>query len=295
MITYQKIALYFNLIRFSHTIFAMPFAILGTAIAYLHYPHLFTWDKFLYIILCMFFARSSAMAFNRYLDKDIDKLNPRTKNREIPSDKIKAAGALWLSIINAALFSYFAYLLNPLCFYLSPVVLLVILGYSYTKRFTWLCHLVLGIGLALAPIGAYIAITGEIHQSILLISSAVLLWVSGFDIIYALQDEAFDKAHQLYSIPSFFGRKNSIYLSRLLHFLSAGLFLFNLYVHHFGYLYFIGWLVFSLLLIYEHHLVHPKDISKIPFAFGILNGWAGLIFGLLSTIDILLKQSFIQQ
>lgn len=291
MLFVQKIKWYLHLIRFSHTIFAMPFALLGTAIAYSHTPEKFSFEKLIYIILCMFFARTAAMAFNRYLDKDIDKLNPRTKNREIPSNKVKPIEALILTILSSILFSVFSYLLNPLCFYLSPIALMVILGYSYTKRFTWLCHLILGLGLALAPIGSYIAITSTIHPIIIIIGVSVLFWVSGFDIIYALQDEEFDKAHQLYSIPAFLGKKKSIYLARLLHFLSGSL-LFWIYIQYsLGIIYLIGWLVFSVLLIYEHYLVTPKDISKVPFAFGNLNGWAGLIFGTFGIIDVLIKNS----
>jgi len=289
MLFVQKIKWYLRLIRFSHTIFAMPFALLGTAIAYSHTPEKFSFEKLIYIILCMFFARTSAMAFNRYLDKDIDKLNPRTKNREIPSNKVKPIEALILTILSSILFSVFSYLLNPLCFYLSPIALIVILGYSYTKRFTWLCHLILGLGLALAPIGSYIAITDTIHPIIIIIGFSVLFWVSGFDIIYALQDEEFDKTHQLYSIPAFLGKKQSIYLARGLHFLSSIL-LFWIYIHYsLGSIYLIGWIIFSILLTYEHYLVTPKDISKIPFAFGNLNGWAGLIFGTLGVIDVLIK------
>lgn len=284
----NKISLYLSLIRFSHTVFAMPFALLGTVLAYHYTPQFFTWVKFLLIVLSMIFARTSAMAFNRYLDRDIDKLNPRTQHREIPSNKVRPQEALWLTITSAILFSATAFLLNPLCFYLSPVALLVILGYSYTKRFTYLAHLILGLGLALAPVGAYIAITGSIHWTVILISIAVLFWVSGFDIIYALQDEEFDKAHQLYSIPSVLGRKYSIYLSRFFHLISSVILFLNFYIHHFGILYFIGWSIFSLLLIYEHYLVSPKDISKVPFAFGTLNSWAGLIFGLFGIADILI-------
>lgn len=236
----------------------------------------------------MVFARTSAMAFNRYLDRDIDKLNPRTQNREIPSNKVSDREALWLTIMSAILFGISAYLLNTLCFYLSPVALLVILGYSYTKRFTWLCHLILGLGLALAPVGAYIAITGSVHWTVILISIAVLFWVSGFDIIYALQDEEFDKAHQLYSIPSILGKRYSIYVARIFHVVSAIILFLNFFIYEYGSLYFVGWLIFSLLLIYEHYLVTPKDISKIPFAFGTLNSWAGLIFGMFGIADILI-------
>lgn len=269
--------------------FAMPFALLGVSIAYLHSPGSFQTEKLIYIVVCMISARTSAMAFNRYVDRHIDKLNPRTQNREIPTNKVKPLEALLLTILSAIVFCIFAYLLHPLCFYLSPVALLVILGYSYTKRFTWFSHLILGLGLSLAPVGAYIAITGHVHSSVMLIALAVLLWVGGFDIIYAIQDEDFDKTHRLYSIPAYFGRKKSIILSRLLHAFSSIILLMSVYLYSFGIFYFIGWLIFSALLIYEHYLVSSDDVSKIPFAFGVLNGWAGLIFGFLGILDVLVK------
>ncbi len=286
---FEKMYLFFRLIRFSHTIFAMPFALLGAFIGYWHYPEAFTWRTLVFIILCMFFARTSAMAFNRYLDRDIDGLNPRTKNREIPSNKIKPKEALLLTIGSAVLFSLFSFFLNRLCFYLSPVALLIILGYSFTKRFTWLCHIILGLGLALAPVGAYIAITGTLHGSVVLLSVAVLFWVSGFDIIYAMQDEEFDKSHSLFSIPSLFGRKKSILFARIFHFLSSVFLLLNYYLYSFGSIYFIGWIMFCLFLLYEHYLVRPDDVSKIPFAFGTLNSWAGLMFASFATSDVITK------
>ncbi|MCX7728212.1 MAG: putative 4-hydroxybenzoate polyprenyltransferase [Bacteroidia bacterium] len=286
---YQKIILYLKLVRFNHTIFAMPFALLGVSVAYQHSPSSLTVEKFFYVIMCMIFARTAAMAFNRYLDREIDKLNPRTQDREIPSNKIKPKEALLLTILSATLFSLFSYLLSPLCFYLSPVALLIILGYSYTKRFTWLCHVVLGVGLALAPIGAYIAINGHIHGFVVWIGLAVLFWVSGFDIMYAVQDEAFDKSQNLFSVPAYFGKSNAIYLSRILHALSSIALLVPFYIYECGILYFLGWFIFTALLAYEHFLVSPKDISKIPFAFGVLNGWAGLLFGIFGSIDVWIK------
>lgn len=267
----------------------MPFALLGTALAYAHAPKHFTWKKFFYIIGCMVLARTAAMAFNRYLDRDIDTLNPRTQNREIPTNKITPNEALGLTIVSAILFSTGAWFLNPLCFYLSPLALFVILGYSYTKRFTWFCHIILGIGLALAPIGAYLAITGHLHYRIVLISIAVLLWVSGFDIIYALQDEEFDKAHKLYSIPAVLGKRKALFWARLLHAMSSILLLMNYIGSDFGNIYLTGWMIFSILLWYEHYLISPNDLSKVPFAFGILNGWAGLIFGIMGIWDLVSK------
>jgi len=200
---------YFSLIKFSHTIFAMPFALIGFFLA--TKSHNFEWITLLYVVLCMIFARSAAMAFNRYIDRNIDKKNQRTSGvREIPNGTITAKNALIFVIINSLLFIGTTYLINALCLTLAPIALLIILGYSYTKRFTALCHLFLGLGLAIAPIGAYLAVSNQFDLIPILFSSAVLFWVSGFDIIYSLQDEEFDKAQKLYSIPVIIGKKKCI-------------------------------------------------------------------------------------
>ena len=193
---------YLSLVKFSHTIFALPFAFIGFMLGaqYLN-DHQIEFEhialKFFLVLVCMVTARSAAMAFNRYLDRHFDKLNPRTAIREIPAGIIKAENALFFIIINAAIFISATFFINTICFYLSPVALFVILFYSYTKRFTFLCHLVLGIGLSLAPIGAFLAVTGEFNLVPLLFSFAVVFWVSGFDVIYALQDIAFDQSQSL--------------------------------------------------------------------------------------------------
>src|ERR1700744_2728784 len=212
---------YFSLVTFAHTIFAMPFAFIGFFLAVTTTHYQFSWLKLLLMVLCMVFARNSAMAFNRYLDRDIDAKNPRTQKRDIPSGRISPAAALTFTIINCLLFITVTWFINPLCFYLSPVALLVVLGYSATKRFTALCHLVLGLGLSLAPIGAYLVVTGAFNIIPLFFSFAVLCWVSGFDIIYALQDEEFDRNEKLHSIPAYVGKSTALNLSTLLHVLSA--------------------------------------------------------------------------
>ena len=213
---------YLSLIKFSHTIFAVPFALIGFFLAISSPQYIFEWTTFLYVVLCMIFARSAAMAFNRYIDRDIDTANPRTSEiREIPNGSIKANSALVFVIISSLLFIGTTYFINDICFYLSPIALLVVLGYSYTKRFTSLCHLVLGLGLSLSPIGAYLAVTGKFDDIIpILFSLVVLFWVSGFDIIYSLQDEEFDKEQKLHSIPVLLGKKNALILSKVLHFLT---------------------------------------------------------------------------
>ena len=217
---YQKN--YLSLVKFSHTVFALPFALAGFFIAQPWVAEGFNWRLLLLVLVCMVTARNSAMAFNRYLDRDIDAVNPRTRQREIPAGVVPARSALLFVIVNCLLFVAAAWFINPLCFYLSPVALAVVLGYSYTKRFTWLCHFVLGLGLSLAPVGAYLAVAGHFDLIPVLYGCAVLLWVAGFDIIYALQDEEFDKSQQLYSVPVFLGRTRALRLSEFMHVVSAG-------------------------------------------------------------------------
>lgn len=235
----------------------------------------------------MVFARSAAMAFNRFLDRDIDMLNPRTQIREIPSGVISPNRALGFTIGSSLLFMGTTWFINPLCFYLSPVALLVVLGYSYTKRFTALCHLVLGLGLALAPIGAYLTVTAQFDLLPILFSFTVLFWVSGFDIIYALQDDEFDKAHELHSIPSTLGRHRALWLSRVFHLIAfAALVLAGIW-GGLGIFYVIGCALFGTLLIYQHSLVSPGDLSKVNMAFFTTNGVASVLFAIFVSLDLL--------
>jgi 4-hydroxybenzoate polyprenyltransferase len=274
---------YLSLVKFSHTIFAMPFALIGFVLGLrYHFIHQITvdqvWLKFILVLVCMVTARSTAMAFNRYLDRHFDKLNPRTAIREIPAGIIKAEKALVFIGINMAVFITATYFINSICFYLSPVALFVILFYSYTKRFTYLCHLVLGIGLSLAPIGAYLAVTGSFDVLPLLFSFAVIFWVSGFDIIYALQDIDFDQSQSLYSIPSQWGLKQSLSISRVLHVLSASLVITAYFLGGFHFLYLFGLLIFIGMLIYQQSIVKPYDLSKVNLAFMTANGIASIVF-----------------
>jgi 4-hydroxybenzoate polyprenyltransferase len=285
---------YLGLVKFSHTIFALPFALIGFALGvrYQLINQLAIENigfKFFLVIVCMFTARSAAMAFNRYLDRHFDKLNPRTAIREIPAGIIKAEKALFFVFINAVVFIVATYFINTICFYLSPVALFVILFYSYTKRFTYLCHLVLGVGLSLAPIGAYLAVTGVFNILPLLFSFAVLFWVSGFDIIFALQDVEFDKSQSLYSMPSYWGIKTALTISRVLHILSATCVIIALFIGGFGYAYTIGLLVFIGMLIYQHSIVKPTDLSKVNIAFMTANGIASIVFSIFVLIDLYIR------
>ena len=283
---------YLSLIKFSHTVFALPFALVGFFLANFQTGQTPSLRTFAGVFGCMVFARSAAMAFNRYLDRDIDAQNPRTAVREIPAGIVSASEALRYVIVNSIMFiACTLFLLNELCFYLSPVALAVVLGYSYTKRFTWLCHFILGLGLSLAPIGAYLAVTGRFDGLPLLYSAVVLLWVSGFDIIYALQDDDFDKSLNLNSIPVFLGRRGALNLSNLLHLGAAAILVFAVWrVNHalggrvtegvtFGWIHWLGAAVFIGLLIYQHTLVKINDLSKINLAFFTTNGIASCIYG----------------
>lgn len=282
---------YLSLIKFSHTVFALPFALLGFFLAVQHQGGAMPWRTLLLVLLCMVFARSAAMAFNRYLDRDIDERNPRTRNREIPSGVIKPRAALVFVLVNSLLFVLSAWFINLLCFALSPVALAVILGYSYTKRFTFLCHFVLGLGLALAPTGAWLAVTGRFDWLPLLYSGVVLLWVSGFDIIYALQDEDFDRDQRLYSMPVAVGKQAALRLSSALHLLCALLVLTaGLWLHYriprLGWLHGAGAGIFVGLLFYQHTLVSASDLSRVNLAFFTTNGIASVVFGLLVIADL---------
>jgi 4-hydroxybenzoate polyprenyltransferase len=279
---------YLSLIKFSHTIFALPFAIIGFSLAVQSGKAAFSLEKFILVILCMVFARSAAMAFNRYIDRSYDAQNPRTAVREIPAGAISPNAALALVILCSIAFVLCTWFINALCFYLSPVALLVILGYSYTKRFTPLCHLVLGAGLALAPVGAYIALTEEFDLIPVLLGLVVFLWVSGFDIIYALQDDVFDKSRNLKSIPVYLGRQRALRLSEIFHFIAACLIIAGYFSGLFGWLYIVGALGFIGLLIYQHTLVKPDDLSKVTLAFGTTNGIASVVFCTCVCADIFL-------
>ncbi len=284
---------YLSLIKFSHTIFAMPFAMAGFFIAWKMTGGVFDWRLLGLVVACMVFARSAAMAFNRWLDREIDAKNPRTVVREIPAGLVSARVALVFVIINCLAFLVAAWFINPLCFALAPVALLVILGYSYTKKFTWLCHLVLGLGLSLAPVGAFLAVAGRFDWVPIFYGLAVLTWVAGFDIIYALQDENFDKSQNLHSIPAFLGKKRALRVSEILHFISAamilaaGFLLKNEMPGQLGWLYWLGTAIFLGMLVWQHRLVKPDDLSRVNLAFMTTNGVASLVFGGCLVLDLI--------
>jgi len=268
---------YLSLVKFSHTIFALPFACIGFTLA-LQEEFSFSLKSFLLVLLCMATARNAVMSFNRYIDRKFDALNPRTAIREIPAGIINPKNALFFIIINCLIFVMATYFINTICFFLSPIALFVVLFYSYTKRFTPLCHLVLGAGLALAPIGAYLAVTGVFAWLPLLFSFTVFTWVSGFDIIYALQDEAFDRANHLNSIPVLLGTKGAMIFSKMLHLFSISFVFLAGYIGDFNFLFWIGATLFTGLIMYQHTLVKANDLSRINLAFMTTNGIASVVF-----------------
>ena len=295
---------YLSLVKFSHTIFAMPFALIGFFLGLrsvaLQSGLTGGWEQLgslwspqyyrllILVVLCMIFARSAAMAFNRWLDARFDALNPRTAVREIPAGIISRSNALLFVVINCVCFIFCTWFINSICFALSPVALFVILFYSYTKRFTPLCHLVLGVGLSLAPIGAFLAVTGYFDLLPILFSIAVICWVSGFDIIYALQDVEFDNSQQLYSIPAVLGRVRGLRVSELLHVISVVSVVAAGFYGGFGILYWIGVCVFTGMLLYQHRIVKPDDLRRVNLAFMTANGIASVVFAVFVIGDLLI-------
>ena len=280
---------YFSMVKFAHTIFAMPFALIGFFLGVVYAGAGFSWLTLTLVVLCMVFARNAAMGFNRFADRKIDARNPRTGSREIPSGVIRPAAALIFVVANVVAFIVTCRFLNPLVFYLSPVALLVVLGYSLTKNYTSLCHFVLGIGLSLAPIGAYLAVTGTFAWLPLMFSFVVLLWSGGFDIIYALQDEDFDIQERLHSIPSLLGKRRALVVSAAVHIIAGLLIIAIGIVWKFGILYVTGSVFFLLLLLYQHLIVKPNDLSRVNAAFFTSNGLASVVFAIFTIFDLFLR------
>lgn len=275
-----------SLVLFAHSVFALPFAFIGFFLAVSTTDVEFRWSLLVLMLVCMVTARNAAMAFNRYLDRDIDALNPRTAVRDIPAGRVTPQQALRFTIVNCLIFVVATYFINPLCMALSPVALFVVLFYSYMKRISSLCHLVLGLGLGLAPVGAYMVVTGQFHIVPILYGLAVLTWVSGFDIIYALQDEEFDRAHGLNSIPANFGGAKALRISEILHVLSFILIVLPIFYIEVGLLYYLGVLFYGGLLVYQHRIVSLKDLSRVDKTFMTTNGVASVVFAIFYLLDL---------
>ncbi len=281
-----RLVLYLRMIKFSHSVFALPFAFTAMVLAADGIPRA---GQILWIAVAMVSGRTAAMGLNRIIDRRIDAENPRTAGREIPSGKIKVTEAMVFVLISLMVFFFAAYMLNPLCLRLAPIAVFFFILYPYTKRFTWLSHVVLGVAISGAPLGAWIAIRGSIDVDILPLCIAVVFWLAGFDVLYALQDLDFDQSRGLYSIPARFGVKRALFLSRGFHLITWSLLLVTALVFRLGALYYIGLLLVAALLIHEHRLVKEDDLSKLNMAFFNMNGYISIAVFLFTTLDIFMK------
>jgi len=283
----EKIVLYLRMIKFPHSVFALPFAFTGAIMAAEGIPPL---AKILWITLAMVGARSGAMGLNRIIDRHIDQANPRTRNRELPQRAIMVSEAVLFTMLSFAVFVFAAYMLNPLCLKLSLIAIVVLFIYSYTKRFTWTTHFVLGLALSAAPLGAWIAVRGTFDLKILPIAIAIIFWLAGFDTFYALQDIEFDKSYGLYSIPRRFGVKRALVLARIFHLITFSLLLFSGILFKLGIFYWLGMLVVAGMFIYEHSLVRENDLSKLDIAFFNMNGYISITVFVFTFLDYILRQ-----
>jgi len=280
-----RVAVYLEMIKVAHTVFALPFALIGAFLAAHGAPSLRT---VFYIVLAMVGGRSAAMGFNRLVDADIDAKNPRTRERAIPKGEVSKPMVAVFIFLSVVLLELSAAKLNPLCLKLSPVLLLLLFSYSYAKRFTWVSHILLGLCLGAAPLAAWIAVTGKFDARILIISFAVLFWVSGFDVLYALQDIEFDRQEGLHSIPRFLGVGRSLWVARGFHFVMAGLLLVGYYSFGLGWWFLAGWGICSSVLMYEHAILHKDDLSRLNVAFFNLNGVVSVALCLFTYLDLAL-------
>lgn len=270
---FKKIAILLEMIKFEHTVFALPFALMGAFLAKRGIPDAATFG---WVILAMAGARTSAMGFNRIADQQFDKNNPRTADRAIPAGTVQSWEAWAMVIIAAILFFFACYNLNQLTLILSPFALALTFIYSLTKRFTWLCHVVLGVALAFSPLGGWVAVKGTLYDFPFVLSAAVLFWVAGFDTIYACLDVEFDQQAGLYSLPARFGRRNAFKLAVLFHLLAFALFLATGILSRLNYFYYIGIVLAGVALFYQHIVVNPRDLSRIQLSFFTMNGLISL-------------------
>ncbi len=279
---FDKIATYLRMIRFSHSIFALPFAFTSALIAASGSP---TMRQVVWIAVAMVGARSGAMGLNRIIDRKIDAANPRTSAREIPRGAISITEAGFFTAVSFAVLIFAAYMLNPLCLKLSPVAIAVLFLYSFTKRFTWLSHFVLGLSISAAPLGAWVAIRGTFDPEIIPLGFTVIFWLAGFDVLYALQDIDFDKRYGLYSIPQRFGTASALLLSRLFHLLSFSFLVYTGVVFGLGAFYWAGIAVVAFLFLYEHSLIKTNDLSRLDMAFFNMNGYISVAVFLFTALD----------
>jgi 4-hydroxybenzoate polyprenyltransferase len=285
---FNKIATYLEMIKFQHSIFALPFAYLGAFLAEMRIPSFLT---LFWITLAMVGARSFAMAMNRLIDREIDRRNPRTSERALPKGLLQSSNVMIFSLVSLSVFLVAVYNLAPVCRYLWPLVVIPFVIYPYTKRFTYLSHFVLGLCLGLAPVGAWIAVTNSIAIEPFLLGAAVLCWVAGFDIFYAIQDMDFDRQHRLYSIPANFGISTSLILTKLLHFTAVAFLVWSGVRLNLGMIYFIGVIITGLLLAYENSIIKPNDLSRLNMAFFTMNGVISVLMFFFVAIEVIYRRT----
>lgn len=281
----KQVKVILELIKFQHTVFALPFALISMLICVRELP---SSSVIFWILTAMVSARSSAMAFNRLVDLKFDALNPRTQHWHLPARKISIKSVWMFVVVMAIIFVFSAYMLNKLAFYLSPLALAILYFYSFTKRLTCLTHIFLGLSLGIAPVGVWIALTSQIGFPSLVLGLAVLFWVAGFDIIYATQDMEFDKKYNLHSIVVKFGIPKALFISRLMHLLMVFSLIWFGLLTQLGLIFFIGVFITALMLVYEHSLVNPSDLSKVNIAFFNINGMVSIFLLVMTWIDIML-------
>lgn len=287
---WNKVKIFLEMIKFEHTIFALPFAFMGALLgSVVRFDALPTWPQIGWIILAMVGARSAAMGLNRLIDKAIDKKNPRTANRAIPAGLLSSIEVLLFIILSFVLLFWAAANLNPLAMKLLPIAVFMTVIYSYTKRFTWACHIILGLTIALAPLGGWVAVTGNIDWAAVVLYVSVAFWTAGFDVIYACQDAEYDRKEGLYSIPSRFGIGRALLLARLFHVVTAAGLLSLFLMTELSWWYLVGLLVSYAIMFYEHYIVSPNDLSKLNTAFFTMNGVLSVVVFSFTFIDLVVR------
>ena len=286
----KRLRMTLDMIKFEHSVFALPFALTGALLAFREnrFRASNTWWTLAWIVVAMVGARSAAMAFNRLVDAEIDARNPRTKMRHIPAGHLSRAFCWGFTLVSSAVLMFAAWELNPLCFHLAPLALAVVFAYSFTKRFTHFSHLVLGFALGIAPAAAWIAVRGSLDARILLLTAAVMLWTAGFDIIYACQDYDFDRENGLFSVPRLVGIPAALHVAKALHGLMIACLLLLVRQMHLGGISIAGVVVIAGLLLYEHGIVKANDLSRVNAAFFTMNGWVSVLFFVFWAADVLL-------
>lgn len=287
---FKKAIIFLQMIKFEHTVFALPFAFMGALLgSVMIHGQLPSWGQIGWVLLAMFGARSAAMGLNRLIDRVSDKKNPRTANRAIPAGRLKVGEVIVFIIISFAMLFLATSQLSPLAMKLLPIAVVMLVLYSYTKRFTWLCHVFLGLTIALAPLGGWVAVTGKVDLTAMILFGTVTFWVAGFDIVYACQDVDFDTSEGLYSIPVRFGVAASLKIAQAFHILTAVGFICLLLLSDLGGWYITGMIIAYLILFYEHYIISPTDLSRLQTSFFLMNGVLSIVVFSFTLIDLMVQ------